>query len=294
MVEGFDATMPAAFHRLGVAGARAAVTALRPTDGEPVEEVLDRTVEGRHGPIAVRIYRPVDATGASIVYLHGGGWTMGSIDGCDAVCRRLANSTLSTVISVEYRLAPEHKYPVPLDDCYDVVVWWVAQQGSGAPIAVAGDSAGANLAMALCLRARNYNGPRIAAQLLAYPVFGDPRRYESYIEYADGPILSSADIDWFLRNYINEDSDLDNEEVLPSRARTLRGLPPAIVVTAAVDPLRGSAEAAVAALDEAGVRAQLLRVEGTVHSFFTEVGTLRSADRAVDAVAEFAREIFAG
>ena len=293
MLAGLDTVLPEPFHRLGVAGARRAVAALRPSTGDPVPEVSEVSIPGRHGPIPARIYRPEDAAGSSIVYFHGGGWTMGGLDGADACCRRLANLTRSTVISVDYRLAPEHKFPIPVDDCFDAVTWWSEHDRASGPIALAGDSAGANLAIAVCLRARDAGGPAFAAQLLAYPVFDDPRQHASFVEYQDGPLLMAADVLFFLSNYLRDEMDLLAPEAIPSRSTTLAGLPPAIVVTASHDPLRDGAEAYIPALLGDGVPAELLRVPGTVHGFFTEVGSLGGADRAVEAVAAFARIRFA-
>ena len=176
MLAGLDTVLPEPFHRLGVAGARRAVAALRPSTGDPVAEVSEVSIPGRHGPIPARIYRPEDAAGSSIVYFHGGGWTMGGLDGADACCRRLANLTRSTVISVDYRLAPEHPFPAAIDDTRTAHAWLVENADrlgiDSRRIAVGGDSAGGGLA-ALCLDLRSRGLPQPALQVLVYPAVDD-------------------------------------------------------------------------------------------------------------------------
>lgn len=292
-----DAVLTAPFHSLGVEEARTIVAGLRPSIGDSIHAVEDFEIPGTHGPIPVRLYRPTDGPGLPVLlYFHGGGWTLGSTDGVDACCRRLARLSDCAVLSVEYRLAPEHKFPIPLDDCFDALTW-VAQHGStrgvdGTTVAVAGDSAGGNLAIAVCLRARDFGGPAIVMQVLAYPAFARPEHFSSFIEYADAPVLTARDCEWFLSNYVRGDADYADPYAIPAAASTLAGLPPAFVVSAEIDPLRDCAEDYARRLIATGVAAELRRYDGVCHGFFTEVGTLTAADAAVAEAASRVRRAF--
>ncbi|WP_165369293.1 alpha/beta hydrolase [Rhodococcus sp. Q1] len=291
MADDLDFLSAKPFHQLGVHGARQVVDLMRPRDHTPVHSVENFSVTGRHGEIPLRLYRPnSDPDLPVIIYFHGGGWTLGTLDGVDECCRTLANESSCALVSVDYRRAPENKFPVPHDDCYDVLLWvrdHASDKGlDGSTIAVAGDSAGGNLAIGVCLRARDENGPQVRLQALAYPAFDLPSDYASFREYSDGPVLTAQDCIWFFDNYLDGPDDSHNPYAIPAAADTLAGLPPALVITAEVDPLRDSAEQYVARLASDGVAAELHRYPGVFHSFFTEVGTLTAADEAVSEMAQ--------
>ncbi|WP_133917253.1 alpha/beta hydrolase [Streptomyces sp. NBC_00582] len=280
--------LPRPLHTLGVAGAREWVRA-RASDLPPpvIHEVYDRTVPGAEAEIPVRVYRPGPEAGLPVlVYLHGGGWTVGGLNGVDALCRTLSTAAGCVVVSVDYRLAPEHKFPEPLDDCFRALTWvssHAAELGADSSrIAIGGDSAGANLSVAVCLLARDRGGPPIVFQLLAYPPteYGVPR--PSWTEYADGPLITSDDVLWFWDQYLRDEADRADPLAVPANARDLRGLPPAFIITAECDPLRDGGEDFARRLREDGVRSAAKRYPGVFHAFFTEVGTIARAKEAVD------------
>jgi acetyl esterase len=262
----------------------------RPAAPVPVE---DRSIEGPAGPIRVRIYRPQTAAGSHplVVYFHGGGWVVCDLDTHDALCRRLSLGADAVVVSVDYRLAPEHRFPAAPDDCAAATRWAVAHAASlGADprrVVLAGDSAGGNLAAAVTLRLRDEDGPRVAGQLLLYPVTDHwTAGFPSYAECADGYGLTRAAMAWFWDHYLGGPLDAVQAGALspqaaPLRAADLRGLPSALVLTAEYDVLRDEGEAYAARLREAGVDAVLERCAGMHHGFASWGGVLDGADRAV-------------
>jgi len=252
---------------------------------EAVASVVARTIPGPGGAMAVRIYRPMDALPATLVYFHGGGWVLGSLDGADGSCRMLANRARVVVISVAYRLAPETKFPGPVEDAYAAVVW-VAGQASElgidrARIAVGGSSAGGNLAAAAALVARDRGGPRIAFQLLTVPVTELSSRAPSHREFAEGYGLTAADMEWFGTHYVTTLADAENPYASVLRA-DLRGLPPAFVITAECDPLRDDGEAYANRLRELGIGASFKRYPGMFHGFLGFPGQLPEAAQAFE------------
>ncbi|MFD6059848.1 alpha/beta hydrolase fold domain-containing protein [Rhodococcus wratislaviensis] len=292
MLSQISSVMTQPFHSLGVERSREVSASMRPSEGEAVSSVHDTTVIGRHGHVPVRIYHPTpNRIVPAIVYFHGGGWMLGSLDGVDACCRALANKSQCAVVSVDYRLAPENRFPIPLEDCYDVVKWLQRNAGSveidGSRLAVAGDSAGGTLAIGVCLLARDGDGPAIRAHAVAYPIFDHPSHYASFDVYRNGPVVTARDIEWFLANYIagteNDDSCIAIASVTDNFAR----MPPGFVITADHDPLRDSAAEYGRRLSSHAVPSTIVNVERNVHGFFTEVGTLHSADEAVGAMATF-------
>ena len=278
----------AAFHTLTPAGARQQM-AQRVAAGvpDPVSKVEDRTIPGPGGTIPIRIYTPAGAgPRGALVYFHGGGWVLGDIQMTDQPCRMLANASGCVVVSVDYRLAPEHKFPAAPEDCYAATSWVSANAAAlgvdPARIAVGGSSAGGNLAAAVALMARDRSGPPIAFQLLIYPATTSELTSKSQQEFAaDGYILSRADMEWFWGHYLASAADRANPYACPDYAKTLRGLPAAQVITAEFDPLRDEGEAFAARLREDGVPTTLKRYDGVTHGFFGMPSLLDKSKTAI-------------
>ncbi|MBU6281526.1 alpha/beta hydrolase [bacterium] len=259
--------------------------------------IRDREIPGPHGPIPVRVYAP-ESTGPHplLAYFHGGGWVLGSVSTADVACRALAAATGCVLVSVDYRLAPEHEFPVPLDDC-TAAVRWLAEHAAEVDadptrIAVGGDSAGGNLSAAVALRLRDEGGPRLAHQLLVYPVTDASFGTRSYRENGEGYFLTRAGMEWFWGHYLPGPEQAANPLASPLRAPDLRGLPPATVITAEFDPLRDEGEAYAERLREAGVPTRLTRYDGVIHGFFGMVDTLDQADEAIREAAAALRASF--
>jgi len=256
------------------AQARAAFEQMRlPLPVEEVAHVEDRTVPGPGGAIPVRVYRPATAAtpAAALVWFHGGGWVIGSLDSHDGLCRALANKTDAVIVSVDYRLAPEARYPAAAEDCY-AATRWVAENGAaigadGARIAVGGDSAGGNLAAAVSLMARDRSGPALRHQVLTYPVTDHDFERPSYRDNAEGYLLTRGAMQWFWDHYVPDRAQRNDAYAAPLRAEKLVGLPPATVITAEYDPLRDEGEAYAARLREAGVPTVATRYDGQIHGF---------------------------
>ncbi|MGI8550720.1 MAG: alpha/beta hydrolase [Dehalococcoidia bacterium] len=258
---------------------------------EPVERVEDRRLPGPDGEIPIRIYAPRSiAPLPALVYFHGGGWVVGSIETHDAVCRSLSNAAGCMVISVDYRLAPEHRFPAAAEDAYAATRWLAEHAGEvGADakrLAVGGDSAGGNLAAVVTLMARERGGPLLVYQLLIYPVTDSDLDTASYRQNGDGYLLTKAGMAWFWDHYIPAGAhDRQDPYASPLRAPNLRDLPPALVITAEYDPLRDEGEAYATRLRESGVQATYSRYDGMVHGF---VALATPIDRRADAIAEAA------
>ncbi|WP_327052069.1 alpha/beta hydrolase [Halomicrococcus gelatinilyticus] len=270
-------------------------------DVRPVGFVRNLSIPGPDGDIPIRVYRPefseageVDAGAIPerpvVVFYHGGGWMLGTLDSIDGVCRELAVRADCVVVSVDYRLAPEHPFPAAVDDGYAALAW-VADHvesfgGDADRIAVAGTSAGGNLAAATALRARNFDGPDLAAQSLLYPITDHGFDTDSYAENADGPLLSRADMKWFWEQYLRSPVDAANPYASPLRADDVTGLPPATVVTAGFDPLRDEGVAYAERLSDAGVPVDHQHYPGMAHGFLSLTDSVTTADDAMDAVAD--------
>jgi acetyl esterase len=278
-----------------VAENRAMIDDLAGLAGPPAElaRVEDTAAPGPGGDIPVRLYVPPgDGPLPVLVYYHGGGWVIGNLDSHDALCRALAARSGCLVAAVDYRLAPEHRFPAAVDDAYAALTWAAEKigdlGGDPARLAVGGDSAGGNLAAVVAQLAKQQGGPRLAFQLLVYPATDRFDDSPSMHENALGPLLSRAWIEWFLGCYLNSPDDGLDPRVSPARADDLSGLPPALVITAEFDPLRDQGAAYVGKLREAGVDAELLPVDGMIHGFFQMAGVLDKArdtlDRAGDAL----------
>jgi acetyl esterase len=244
---------------------------------EDVASVEDRAIPGPAGEIPVRVYRPaeVEGTPGVLVYFHGGGWSIGSVDTHDAECRSLANGAGVVVVSVEYRLAPEHPFPACYDDAVAAVRWLARHGGElgadGTRLAVGGDSAGGNLAAAVSQALRD-TGPAIRFQLLTYPTLDLTLGHPSIEENAEGYFLTKEMMEWFRANYLSDGTiDQRDPRVSPLHADpgALAGLPPALVITAEYDPLRDEGEAYAEALRAAGVDVTLTRYDGVIHGFFS-------------------------
>jgi acetyl esterase/lipase len=260
-------------HLLPVAEARrnfdADFAAIGP--GEPVEAVTDLQIDVDGGHVPARLYRPATGRLPVVVYFHGGGWLLGSIESHDGPCRALANASGAAILSVGYRRGPEHRYPTAVEDAYAATQWIRARAGEldldADRLVVAGDSAGGNLATAVALLARDRQGPPIALQVLAYPVTttdlakGFDLAYEGFFLYYD-------ELQWHQDNYLASPADRSEPLVSPLDSADLRGLPPAIVFTAQCDPLHAQGELYAQALQGAGVDVEHVHYPGMVHGFF--------------------------
>lgn len=263
-------------HEMSVTDARAMsaqMAAMLPR-GPEVVSVSDRTIAGPGGAIPVRTYTPEGtAPFAALVWFHGGGFVIGGLDQADAVCRQLATGAGVLVASVDYRLAPEHRFPAAVDDATAATAWLSthADQLGVDPsrLAVGGDSAGGNLAAVVSLRARDQGGPPIAFQLLVYPVTDASMSQPSYRENGEGYFLTTDAMQWFLDHYLSEPSDRNDPYAAPLASTDVSGLPAALVITAGHDPLRDEGEAYGERLRQAGVPSTVTRYEQMMHGFFT-------------------------
>jgi acetyl esterase len=267
-------------------------------DAEPVMEVRQLEIPGPAGQLPARAYRPA-GTGPLplLVYFYGGGWSLGTLDTCDGVCRMITNAAGCVTVAAGYRLAPEHKFPAAVEDCYAGARWvaaHAAELGADATrLAVGGDSSGGNLAAAVALRARDAGGPAIAHQLLVYPNTDYQADTLSMRDVADEYFFNPASVRWYWGMYLAAPEDGENPLASPLRADDLSGLPSATVITAGYDPLRDEAEQYAGKLQAAGVPAQVIRYDGMMHGFFTMVGTLDTARTAVLEAAARLRVAFA-
>ncbi len=261
----------------------------RPLQPEPPEMavVRDLRADGPAGTIPLRLFRPRNAptSAPGLVYFHGGGWVIGDLDTHDVLCRQLAEQSGAVVVSVDYRLAPEHKFPAAVDDC-DAATRWVAANAAAHGIdagrlAVGGDSAGGNLAAVVSVMARDRGGPAIAFQLLIYPATDMAADAPSHFAFADGYLLTRENIHWFVGHYLRGRDDVADWRASPGRAESLRGLPPALVVTAGFDPLRDEGLAYATRLGEGGARVDYVCYGGMLHGFFGMGRVLDTANRAI-------------
>lgn len=283
---------------MGAEKARTLMNSDRPQDSSTFAGVVtDLTVPTRAGTIPARLYRADTApvAGPALVYFHGGGFVLGTLNGVDGLCRALAAGSGWAVLSVDYRLAPENPYPSALEDCIDGYAWLarVAPELGLDPewIAVAGDSAGGNLAAALCLHRRENGEELPVAQVLAYPAVDDRFLTPSWSEFADAPLLSAADARWCWEQYVGVGHAGGEALAAPMRAESLRGLPPALIITAQVDPIRDDAEAFARRLRSEGVQVALTRYAGVFHGFLSEVETFAQARAGVGEVCRFLRDL---
>jgi acetyl esterase len=278
--------------RLPVPEGRAFYKGMATMYGEPpaVARVEERRIPGPQGAIPVRVYTPEGAAPFPVlVFFHGGGWVIGDLETHDVTCRSLARAVPAMVVAVDYRLAPEHKFPAAAEDAY-AAARWVAEhaEGIGADprrVAVGGDSAGGNLSAVVALMARDRGGPRLVHQLLVYPATDASMDHPSVHENADGYFLTRATMIWFWNHYLGSPADGRNPYASPLLAPDLRGLPPATVITAEFDPLRDEGERYAARLREAGVPVELTRYDGMIHAFFSMEALFPQAREAVQQAA---------
>ena len=256
--------------------------------GPEVARVEDRTIPGPDTQIPVRIYTPPGSGPfPALVWFHGGGWVVGDLESADATARHLTVGAGCVVVSVDYRLSPEAKFPGPAEDCYAATMWVAEHAGeigvSANNIAVGGDSAGGNLAAAVCLMAKDRGGPALGMQLLVYPVTDRDFQTGSYGDNADGYQLTRDTMIWYWDQYLANDADAGNAYAAPLQAQDLQGLPTAVVITAEYDPLRDEGEAYAHRLEAAGVPTTCTRYSGMIHGFF---GMSAAVDKGKDAIAQ--------
>jgi acetyl esterase len=261
--------------------------------GPDVSAVEDLSVPGPDGAVPVRVFTP---TGQGpfpvLVWFHGGGWVLGDLEMSDATCRNLTNAAGCVVVSVDYRLAPEAKFPAAPEDCY-AATRWVAENADRigvdtTRIAVGGDSAGGNLAAVVAQMCRDRGGPSLMHQLLVYPVIEHNLDTPSYQENKEGYLLSHGMMEWFWGHYLGDESEAEEPYAAPIKAKDLSGLPAAHVITAEFDPLRDEGETYAQRLMEAGVPTRCERYDGMIHGFF---GMSTVVDKSKTAIAEASKEL---
>lgn len=280
--------------------ARQAFEGLLPLQGEPevVASVEQREVPGPAGPVTVRVYRPVGASGPMPVlcFIHGGGWVLMDLDSHDPVCRALSNAAACTVVAVDYRLAPEARFPAAVDDCF-AVLKWIAQEAESlgvdsTRIAVGGDSAGGNLAAVMTLLSKRGGGPSLVAQVLHCPVTDYSFETKSYRENSDGYLLTQEAMRWFWAHYLGEGNDGSDALASPLRAETVTGLPAALVQTAEFDPLLDEGRAYADRLRESGVPVTYTEYSGVVHDPWLMFGVVPKGRQTVDEAGAFLKKCF--
>ena len=292
MVKGSDPDAPA-MHERTPEDARTYRAGLAALSGPAptMARVEDHTIEQPDGSFRIRVLVPIEPPAGVIVYYHGGGWVVGSIDESDTLGRKLAERTSCAVVLVDYRLAPEHRYPVAVDDSYAALEWAAAHMneiaGGEVPLIVAGDSAGGNLSAVMAVRARDRNGPEIAMQVLIYPVTDANVDRPSYLDPENQLLLTRDSMIWFFDHYIPDPARRTEPDASPLYTEDLSGLPPAVVLTAEHDPLRDEGEEYAQRLEDAGVEVNLQRHKGQMHAFFALLmlpGSERGMQQVVRAI----------
>ena len=290
-----------AFETLTPAEARALYKAGREALAAPpmaVAEIRELSMPGPGGPLPLRLYRGADYPGLpGLIFFHGGGWVIGDIETHDSVCRHLAHAAGCAVVSVDYRLAPEAKFPAAFDDAV-AATEWVAENAASLGIdrdrlAVGGDSAGGNLAAAVALLARDRGGPRLSFQMLIYPATDLGALFDSQVRFGEGYLLTRATMRWFIDQYLNDPTEAADWRASPLRAADLAGVAPAFVLTAGYDPLCDEGEAYARRLQEYGVAVQHRRIADQIHGFCTMGKIIRAAHSALDEAAAALRAAFA-
>lgn len=259
-------------------------------DPQPVAEVRDFSCPGPRGDIPLRAYRPAGAAAdevlPALVYYHGGGWVVGDLESHDVACRHYANAARCRVVSVDYRMGPEHKFPAAIDDCAEATRWVVAQADAlgidRGRVAVGGDSAGGNLAAVMALMARDGDLPALRFQLLVYPVTDLGMSYPSYQRITQGVPLTSKTMEWFIDHYLPGPRHRADWRASPLRAADLSGVAPALVLTAAYDPLCDEGIAYARRLEMEGVRVVHLHFSDQLHGFVGQGRIIRAAGAALD------------
>lgn len=292
-----------AYHTLSPKEARQLFRETRPASTPTPPEmsaVKDLTADGTLSPIPLRLYRPAGVAPTTalpvLVFFHGGGWVIGDLDTHDVLCRQIAGESGACVVAVDYRMAPEHKFPAAVDDSWAATRWVVAHAAElgidPRRLAVGGDSAGGNLAAVVALLARDHGAPAIAQQMLIYPVTDVSEETRSYRDFSEGYMLTRDSMRWFKAHYLASDADAGDWRVSPLRATSLAGLPPALVITAGFDPLRDEGEAYAVRLREAGVRVDYVCYGGMIHGFAPMGRLIETGNRAVSLIAGSLRQAF--
>ena len=269
---------------------------------EPIHRSQDRTIPGPAGEIPVRIYWPRDlAEGESLgvfIYLHGGGFVIGDLDTHDPLCRRLCNRGDCIVVSVDYRLAPEHPFPASGEDCLAAMHWCAANAGElggdGNRLAIGGDSAGGNLSAVCALAARDNGGPKLCLQMLIYPAVAGQMDSASHVAFGEGHLLTSENMEWFMEQYHGGRDLSGDPRFAPLAASDHSGLAPAEIIVAGYDPLRDEGMAYAEALAAAGVPTNLVNHEGAVHAFMQFHGTSAACREAVQHCGDVLKKALAG
>lgn len=270
-------------------------------DGKPIElsKIEDRSIDGRNGSIPIRIYIPESTKPLPVVvFYHGGGFVIGNLKSHDKVCRRTSKMNQAIVVAVDYRLAPEHKFPAAVEDCYDATKWVsenIAEHG-GNPnqLVVMGDSAGGNLAAVTAIQARDLGTPKIAAQVLVYPMADARMCYPSIDENAEGYILTKELMQWFTTNYTRNEADKENPLMSPILNDDLSNLPPALVQTAQFDPLRDEGIDYGKQLKAAGNEVQHTNYDGLIHTYITMPDFSKKCLAAHEEIAGFISKVLKG
>lgn len=275
-----------------------AMNVAMPAMPEPVGKVEHILIPTADGEVLARVFTPdtQDTNLPVIVYFHGGGWVIANLDVYESSCRALCNAVQAIVVSVNYRQSPEVKFPAAVNDAYAATQWAIqnAAQFGGDPtrVAVAGESAGGNLAAVACLKAKDEGGKMPVAQLLIYPVTDASMSQPSYAENTDTQPLHTSMMTWFWNYYLENDAQKTEKYVAPLTANDLSGLPPAIIITAEHDPLRDEGEQYAKKLADAGVSVKSQRFDGVVHEFFGVAGAVSKAKDAVKFAADGLTEVF--
>ncbi len=290
-----------AYHQLSPKEARQLFRETRPAATPTPPEiglVQNLTADGPLGPVPLRLYRPIGVPASAplpaLVFFHGGGWVIGDLETHDVLCRQLTAEAGVSVVAVDYRLAPEHKFPAAVDDAWAATRWIVAHAAElgvdPGRLAVGGDSAGGNLATVVVLLARGQGGPALASQMLIYPVTDLAAETASYREFCDGYLLTRESMRWFKDHYVSTEEEAADWRASPLRARSLAGLVPALIVTAGFDPLRDEGQAYAERLRDAGVRVDYLCYGGMIHGFVPMGRLIDTGNRAVSHIASFLRQ----
>ena len=287
------------YHHLSPKDARQMFRETRPAS-TPTPPEIGEVKELRAEQIPCRVYRPkgVPASTAlpALIFFHGGGWVIGDLETHDVLCRQLTAGAGISVVNVDYRLAPEHKFPAAIDDAWTATRWVAAHAAElaidASRLAVGGDSAGGNLAAVVALLARDQRGPALRLQVLTYPVTDVAAESPSYAEFADGFMLTRDSMRWFIAHYLRGQQDALDWRASPLRAPSLAGVAPALVVTAGFDPLRDEGDAYARRLREAGVRVDTICYGGMIHGFVPRGRLIESGNRAVAHAAATLREVF--